>query len=78
MKNILEDLPAYDSEEMIEILKQLNIEERALKFFNFLNFTRELQWVGIQMRHPGLSNKEIDSKFKEEIFKFYSDNPNNE
>ena len=78
MKNCLEDVPAYDSEEMIRILKPLSVDEKAVKFFNFLNFTRELQWTGIQMRNPGLSKEEIDSKFKEEMFKLYSDRLSNE
>ncbi|HMO16506.1 MAG TPA: hypothetical protein PKA63_01760 [Oligoflexia bacterium] len=78
MDNTLGDIPAYDSEEMIKILKSLSIEERAVRFFNFLNFVRELQWAGIQMRNPGLSKEGVDRKFRDEMFKLYSSDINDE
>jgi hypothetical protein len=69
-----EDIQAHDSSQMIEILKKLTLEEKAIRFFNFLNFTREMQWAGIQMRNPTLSKEEIDNKFREEMMAYYKNN----
>lgn len=78
MNNLIEDVPAYQSPEIIEIIKKLSLEERAVKLFNLINFTRDLQINGIQLRNPALSTDEVYKKFKEEMIKFYNNKSLNE
>ncbi len=66
-----EDIPAHESPEMIKLISELSVDERAVRFFNFWNFTRELQWAGIKMRNPELSDLEVDDKFRSMMMDFY-------
>ena len=68
-----EDTPPSESKELISIISSLSLDERAIKFFNFWNFTRELQWTGIQMRNPEMSEVEVDTSFKQMMLKHFKD-----
>jgi len=68
-----EDVPAHQSPEMLSIISALSLQERAERFFNFWNFTRELQWAGIKMRNPELTDSEVDDMFRAMMMDFYSE-----
>ena len=74
MNDNIEDIHPSQSKELISIISKLSLHERAVKFFNFWNFTRELQWTGIQMRNPSMSEDEIDASFKQMMLKHFEDN----
>jgi hypothetical protein len=78
MNDNIEDIHPSQSKELISIISKLSLDERAVKFFNFWNFTRELQWAGIQMRNPSMSEDEIDANFKEMMLKHFEDNALND
>jgi hypothetical protein len=78
MNDNIEDIHPSQSKELISIISKLSLDERAVKFFNFWNFTRELQWAGIQMRNPSMSEAEIDASFKQMMRKHFEDNALND
>jgi hypothetical protein len=76
MKKFDEDIPAYESDEMVRIIKNLNLAQRADKLFSLINFTRELQIAGIQMRNPKMSKDQVIKKFKKDMMEYYSSSNN--
>ncbi len=60
-----EDIPPHRSIELLYLLSKLTIHERAKRFFDFWNFAREMEWTGLKMRNPGLSDKEVSDLFKQ-------------
>lgn len=68
-----EDLPAYRSPELINLISKMTLEERAQKFFDLCNFSRELQWMGIKMRNKHLSDEEVTEEFKKMMYALYAE-----
>ncbi len=72
MQSNKEDIPPSESKELISIINKLTLDQRANKFFDFWNFTRELQWAGIQMRNPNMTENEVDLCFKEMMLEHFN------
>jgi len=70
--NIEEDTPPHASPEVISMLSKLSIHDRAERFFELWNFARAMQWTGIRMRNPTLSDLEVTEEFKKNMYNFYS------
>ncbi len=77
LKNSSGDTPPHDSPEMIALLQKLSLDERAKRFFDLWNFARDMQWTGIKMRNPKMTDAEVTQEFKRIMFEFYEKQNNN-
>lgn len=68
---IQEDIPPHLSPEVITLLSKLSIHERAKRFFDLWDFAREMQWTGIKMRNPHMTDLEVTQEFKRIMYDFY-------